>query len=132
MKGSPVRNLRAYSARESFDEASDELTTAQGLSEDSIFNFNNWVASSPPLYQPHTGFHRFWHEGRLFWFSMDKERVPGGFMGMMVRTEERIVLTTIGRSTERIKDEVPLLGTKWQCGLRDLWAQWYLMTNKKE
>ena len=98
-----VRNLRGYSAGESFDEDSDEMKTVQDLSEDSIFNFNNWAASSPPLYQPHTGFHRFWHKGRLFWFSLDKERVPGGFMGMMVQNEERIVLTTIGRSTHPIK-----------------------------
>jgi chaperone BCS1 len=98
-----VRNLRGYSAGESFDEDSDEMKTVQDLSEDSIFNFNNWAASSPPLYQPHTGFHRFWHKGRLFWFSVDKERVPGGFLGMMVHNEERIVLTTIGRSTEPIK-----------------------------
>jgi mitochondrial chaperone BCS1 len=98
-----VRNLRGYSAGETYDEDSDEMKTVQDLSEDSIFNFNNWAASSPPLYQPHTGFHRFWHKGRLFWFSVDKERVPGGFMGMMVQNEERIVLTTIGRSTEPIK-----------------------------
>jgi mitochondrial chaperone BCS1 len=98
-----VRNLRGYSAGESFDEDSDEMKTVQDLSEDSIFNFNNWAASSPPLYQPHTGFHRFWHKGRLFWFSVDKERVPGGFMGMMVQNEDRIVLTTIGRSTDPIK-----------------------------
>jgi chaperone BCS1 len=98
-----VRNLRGYSAGESYDEDSDEMKTVQDLSEDSIFNFNNWAASSPPLYQPHTGFHRFWHKGRLFWFSVDKERVPGGFMGMMVQNEERIVLTTIGRSTDPIK-----------------------------
>ena len=98
-----VRNLRGYSAGESYDEDGDEMKTLQDLSEDSIFNFNNWAASSPPLYQPHTGFHRFWHKGRLFWFSVDKERVPGGFMGMMVQNEDRIVLTTIGRSTEPIK-----------------------------
>src|SRR5271155_866834 len=69
-----VRNLRGYSAGESYDEDSDEMKTVQDLSEDSIFNFNNWAASSPPLYQPHTGFHRFWHKGRLYWFSVDKER----------------------------------------------------------
>ena len=99
-----VRNLKGYSAGESFDEDSDEMKAVQDLAEDSIFNFNNWAASSPPLYQPHTGFHRFWHKGRLFWFSVDKDRVPGGFMGMMVQSEERITLTTIGRSTAPIKE----------------------------
>ena len=98
-----VRNLKGYSAGESFDEDTDEMKAVQDLSEDSIFNFNNWAASSPPLYQPHTGFHRFWHKGRLFWFSVDKDRVPGGFMGLMVQDQERVTLTTIGRSTTLIK-----------------------------
>lgn len=98
-----VRNLKGYSAGESYDEDTDEMKAVQDLSEDSIFNFNNWAASSPPLYQPHTGFHRFWHKGRLFWFSVDKDRVPGGFMGLMVQDQERVTLTTIGRSTAPIK-----------------------------
>jgi chaperone BCS1 len=98
-----VRNLKGYSAGESYDEDTDEMKAVQDLAEDSIFNFNNWAASSPPLYQPHTGFHRFWHKGRLFWFSVDKDRVPGGFMGLMVQDQERVTLTTIGRSTAPIK-----------------------------
>jgi chaperone BCS1 len=99
-----VRNLKGYSAGESYDDGTDEMKPIQDLSEDSIFNFNNWAASSPPLYQPHTGFHRFWHKGRLFWISLDKDRVPGGFMGMMVQDQERATLTTIGRSTAPIKE----------------------------
>jgi chaperone BCS1 len=99
-----VRNLKAYSAGESFDEDSDAMKAVQDLAEDSIFNFNNWAASSPPHYQPHTGFHRFWHKGTLFWFSVDKDRIPGGFMGMMVQDEERITLTTLGRSTAPVKE----------------------------
>jgi hypothetical protein len=96
-------NLNGYSAGETYDDDTDDMKAVQDLSEDSIFNFNNWAASSPPLYQPHTGFPRFWHKGRLFWFSVNKGRVPGGFMGMMVQNEERIVLTMIGRSAEPIK-----------------------------
>lgn len=99
-----VRNLKGYSAGESYDEDTDEVKAIQDLSEDAIFNFNNWAASSPPLYQPHTGFHRFWHKGRLFWFSVDKDRVPGGFMGLMVQDQERATLTTVGRSTAPIKE----------------------------
>jgi chaperone BCS1 len=99
-----VRNLKGYSAGESYDEDMDEMKAIQDLSEDSVFNFNNWAASSPPHYRPHTGFHRFWHNGRLFWFSVDKDRVTGGFMGLMVHDQERVTLTTIGRSTAPLKE----------------------------
>jgi hypothetical protein len=79
-----VMNLNGYSAGEGYNDDADEMKAVQDLSEDSIFDFNNWAASSPPLYQLHTGCHRFWHKGRLFWFSVNKGRVPGRFMGMMV------------------------------------------------
>lgn len=99
-----VRNLKGYSAGESFDDDTSEIKDVPDLSEDSIFNFNNWASSTPPKYQPHTGYHRFWHKGRWFWFSVDKDRVPGGYMGMMIQDQERATLTTIGRSTKPIKE----------------------------
>jgi mitochondrial chaperone BCS1 len=54
-------------------------------------------------YQPHPGFHQFWHKRWPFWFSVDKDRVPGGFLGMMIQDQEGVALTTIGPSTQPIK-----------------------------
>ena len=85
-----VRNLKAETAGDGLDDGDldDMKLAAPDLADDAIFNFNNWAALVPLRYQPHTGFHRFWHQGWPFWLSMDKDRVPGGFMGMMIQDQE--------------------------------------------
>jgi mitochondrial chaperone BCS1 len=69
-----------------------------------IFNFNSWAAKVPPRYEPDTGYHWFRHKGHWFKFSREKNKVQGGWMGMMIQEQETVRLTVLGRSTKPIKE----------------------------
>ena len=100
------RTLMAKTGRES---AWDVLTGGE-LSEladaGQLLNFSNWDAKVPPTFQPYFGTHRFWHNGRYFEFNRSQKSVMGSSWGggSVVREDEYIKLTCIGRSTKPIKD----------------------------
>ncbi|KAL8842252.1 MAG: hypothetical protein Q9170_000578 [Blastenia crenularia] len=70
-----------------------------------LLNFSNWDAKVPPTFQPYFGAHRFWHNGRYFEFLRSQKSVMGSSWGggSVVREDEYIKLTCIGRSTKPIK-----------------------------
>lgn len=99
------RTLMAKTGREN---AWDSLTGGE-ISEltdaGQLLNFSNWDAKVPPTFQPYFGTHRFWHNGRYFEFVRTQKSVMGSSWGggTMVREDEYIKLTCIGRSTQPIK-----------------------------
>ena len=73
--------------------------------EGTYLNFSNWDAKIPPKYQPYFGKHRFWHKGRYFELRREtKQLMMSTGWGNMLRDEETIRLTCIGRSTQPIKE----------------------------
>jgi mitochondrial chaperone BCS1 len=97
-----VRSLKVQSA--DYTDEVDELKGDDKAAEGAIFNFNSWAAKVPPRYEPDTGYHWFRHKGNWFKFSRESNKVPGGWMGMMIQEQEIVRLTVLGRSTKPIKD----------------------------
>ncbi|KAL8698959.1 MAG: hypothetical protein Q9224_001617 [Gallowayella concinna] len=100
------RTLLATTGRES---ASDSFSAEEmDLVSDpfDLLNFSNWDAKVPPTFQPYFGKHRFFHQGRYFEFLRMKKDVMGTSWGggTVIREDESIKLTCIGRSTQPIKD----------------------------
>ncbi len=100
------RTLMATTGRESawdsFSGGELDLVADAGQ----LLNFSNWDAKVPPTFQPYFGVHRFFHRGRYYEFIRQKKSVMGSSWGggSVVREDEYIKLTCIGRSTQPIKD----------------------------
>jgi mitochondrial chaperone BCS1 len=97
-----VRSLKVQSA--DYTDDVDELKTDENAEDGAIFNFNSWAAKVPPRYEPDHGYHWFRHKGHWFKFSREKEKVQGGWMGMMIQDQETVRITVLGRSTQPIKE----------------------------
>ncbi|KAL8910400.1 MAG: hypothetical protein Q9171_004309 [Xanthocarpia ochracea] len=99
------RTLMATTGRESawdsFSGGELDLVAEAGQ----LLNFSNWDAKVPPTFQPYFGVHRFFHRGRYYEFIRQKKSVMGSSWGggSVVREDEYIKLTCIGRSTQPIK-----------------------------
>ena len=100
------QTLMARTGHYSWD--ADNVDDVEGATEDdgTLLNFSNWDAKIPPKFQPYFGKHRFWHKGRYFELKRETKQmmVTSGWGGSMLRDEETIRLTCIGRSTQPIKD----------------------------
>ncbi|KAL8724698.1 MAG: hypothetical protein Q9166_007809 [cf. Caloplaca sp. 2 TL-2023] len=100
------RTLMATTGRESawdsFSGGEIDLVADAGQ----LLNFSNWDAKVPPTFQPYFGTHRFLHKGRYFEFLRSQKSVMGTSWGggSVVREDEYIKLTCIGRSTQPIKE----------------------------
>lgn len=69
-----------------------------------LLNFSNWDSKLPPKYQPYFGKHGFWHRGTYFVLNREtKPMMRQSGWGSIVRDEETIKLSCIGRSTQPIK-----------------------------
>jgi mitochondrial chaperone BCS1 len=97
-----VRSLKVQSA--DYTDDVDALKGDDNAENGAIFNFNSWAAKVPPRYEPDTGYHWFRHKGHWFKFSREKNKVQGGWMGMMIQEQETVRLTVLGRSTKPIKE----------------------------
>lgn len=97
-----VRSLKVQSA--DYTDDVDDLKGDDNADLGAIFNFNSWAAKVPPRYEPDTGYHWFRHKGNWFKFSREKNKVQGGWMGMMIQEQETVRLTVLGRSTKPIKE----------------------------
>ncbi|KAL8965707.1 MAG: hypothetical protein Q9183_003724 [Haloplaca sp. 2 TL-2023] len=99
------RTLMAKTGRESAWDSlpGEEIDVMADAGQ--LLNFSNWDAKVPPTFQPYFGTHRFWHNGRYFEFSRSKHEVMGQSWGggSVLREDESIRLTCIGRSTQPIK-----------------------------
>lgn len=100
------RTLMATTGRESawdsFSGGEMDLVAEPGQ----LLNFSNWDAKVPPTFQPYFGVHRFFHKGRYFEFLRQQKSVMGSSWGggSVIREDEYIKLTCIGRSTLPIKE----------------------------
>ena len=100
------RTLMATTGRESawdsFSGGEMDFVSEPGQ----LLNFSNWDAKVPPTFQPYFGTHRFFHNGRYFEFLRQQKSVMGSSWGggSVIREDEYIKLTCIGRSTQPIKD----------------------------
>ncbi|KAI4197644.1 MAG: hypothetical protein LQ350_005799 [Teloschistes chrysophthalmus] len=99
------RTLMAKTGRESAWDSlpGEEINVMADAGQ--LLNFSNWDAKVPPTFQPYFGTHRFWHNGRYFEFSRSKQETLGTSWGggSVMREEEYIKLTCIGRSTQPLK-----------------------------
>ncbi|KAL8807576.1 MAG: hypothetical protein Q9223_002481 [Gallowayella weberi] len=100
------RTLMATTGRESASDSfsAEEMDLVADPTQ--LLNFSNWDAKVPPTFQPYFGRHRFFHQGRYFEFLRQKKDVMGTSWGggSVIREDEYIKLTCIGRSTQPIKD----------------------------
>ena len=99
------RKLMAKTGRESAWDLVDADMGVPELDPNKLVNFSNWDAKVPPRFQPSFGSHHFFHKGRLFQLSRDIQQVMrDGWGGNVMRNEEYITLTCVGRSAQPIKD----------------------------
>ncbi|KAL6722109.1 hypothetical protein ACLMJK_001215 [Lecanora helva] len=100
------RKLMARSGRENAWDMVDGDAAVQELDPNTLINFSNWDAKVPPRFQPSFGSHLFFHKGRFFQFKREEKQVmsSSGWGGHIMRDDENVVLTCIGRSTQPIKD----------------------------
>ncbi|KAL8939819.1 MAG: hypothetical protein Q9216_003141 [Gyalolechia sp. 2 TL-2023] len=109
------RTLMAKTGRE---KAWDVLTGGeidQLAHTGQLLNFSNWDAKVPPTFQPYFGTHRFWHNGQYFEFLRTQKSVMGSSWGggSVVREDEYIRLTCLGRSTQPLKTLITEARTKF-------------------
>ena len=72
---------------------------------DNLVNFGNLDAQVPPKFAPSFGSHYFFHRGNLLQFKRSSKQVlSSGWGQSMIRDDEDITLTCIGRSTLPIKN----------------------------
>ena len=100
------RKLMARSGRENAWDMVDGEATVQVLDSNTLMNFSNWDAKIPPQFQPSFGSHRFFHKGQFFQFKREEKQVmsSSGWGGHVMKDDEHVTLTCIGRSTEPIKN----------------------------
>ncbi|KAL9042619.1 MAG: hypothetical protein Q9214_003722 [Letrouitia sp. 1 TL-2023] len=99
------RTLMARTGRETaWDSLTGEIDTA--LDPNQLLNFSNWDAKVPPTFQPYYGSHRFFHHGRYFEFHRLQKEIMGSSWGggSVIREDEHIRLTCLGRSTQPLKN----------------------------
>ena len=103
------KNSRKLMAKTGLENAWDLVEGDMGVPEldpQTLVNFSDWDAKVPPRFQPSFGVHLFFHKGRLFQFKRENKQVlrDGPWGGGMMRDEENITLTCVGRSTQPVKD----------------------------
>ncbi|KAI9830046.1 MAG: hypothetical protein M1819_005876 [Sarea resinae] len=96
------RSLIAKSQRGSWDINEEEPDEGE-LDNTTMFNFSNWDAKTPPMFEPYFGQHYFWHQGRLFLLNREAKQVLMTGYNSRMRDDETLRLTCIGRSAEPIK-----------------------------
>lgn len=97
------RMLIATTGREdAFDYLDEEIDE---YDPDSLVNFGNLDAKVPPKFAPSFGSHYFLHRGYLLQFKRSMKQVlSSGWAGSMIRDDEDITLSCVGRSTQPIKN----------------------------
>ena len=103
------KNSRKLIAKTGLENAWDLVDGDMGVPEldpQTLVNFSNWDAKVPPRFQPSFGIHLFFYKRRLFTLKRENKQVlqESGWRGNMLRDEENITLTCVGRSTQPIKD----------------------------
>jgi len=100
------RKLMARSGRENAWDMVDGDVAVQELDPNTLMNFSNWDAKVPPRFQPSFGSHLFFHNGQVFQFKREEKQImsSSGWGGSIMRDDENVTLTCIGRSTQPIKD----------------------------
>ena len=101
-----ARELHASACERAWDDVSILDAGEFGdMTDGKLLNFANWELKRPPTFQPFFGKHRFQHNGRWFEFKREqRELLNGGYGRGLIRDEEIISLTCIGRSTQPLKD----------------------------
>ncbi|KAL9598284.1 MAG: hypothetical protein Q9219_004585 [cf. Caloplaca sp. 3 TL-2023] len=99
------RTLMAKTGRENALDSLIGGETSELAEAGQLLNFSNWDAKVPPTFQPYFGTHRFWHNGRYYEFERRNKSVLGSSWGggSMLKEDEYIKLTCIGRSTQPLK-----------------------------
>lgn len=97
------RMLIATTGREdAFDYLDEEI---EDYDPASLVNFGNLDAKVPPKFAPSFGSHYFFHKGNLLQFKRSvKQVMSSGWGGSMIRDDEDITLSCVGRSTQPIKN----------------------------
>lgn len=108
------RSLMAETTSKTAWDGEDEAdVVATRISPDGsgvYLNFSNQEAKAPPRFIPALGVHGFWHEGRYYRLHRKQESLyddgGGGGGGVQVpqfKNQEKLVISTLGRSPEPIK-----------------------------
>ena len=99
------QSLMAKTGHFTWDADLAEDGASEDMDDGTLLNFSNWDSKIPPKFQPYFGIHRFWHNGRYFQLKREtKQMMVSGWGGSVLRDDETIRLTCVGRSTQPIKD----------------------------
>ena len=83
------------------EEDSSDSNSDSDAGGPAYLNFKEWDLKMKPLYQPATGTHSFWHQGRLFLLRRETQQTM--MEGFVLRSQITLALSCFGRSTEPIK-----------------------------
>lgn len=105
-----ARALRAESPGQYYDDFGDgddedsrHLRTLESLSEDTIFNFNNWAARAPPKFQPDSSTGFFFHGRHLFQLYRSRVHVSDNVPDIVLG-KESLTITVLWLSSTPIKN----------------------------
>ena len=99
------QSLMAKTGHFTWDADLADDGASESMNDGTLLNFSNWDSKIPPKFQPYFGIHRFWHNGRYFQLKREtKQMMVSGWGGSVLRDDETIRLTCVGRSTQPIKD----------------------------
>ncbi|KEF51492.1 uncharacterized protein A1O9_12409 [Exophiala aquamarina CBS 119918] len=105
-----IRVLRAHSPRQYHDDLDEvnlgdesQLRIHEQMSEDIIFNFNDWAARAPPKFQPHQSSGFFWHKRRVFRITRSRERVASDW-GPALYEREWMNILVLSLTAQPVKD----------------------------
>ena len=112
-----LRCLRGRSPGQEYDsddsDNEDALIEPDGdLGSDAIFNFTDWSARAPPMYEPHESSGWFRHNGYWFKISRDNDRLQGEY-SQSVREREKIQIMVLWRSAKPIKRLIDDARERW-------------------
>lgn len=105
-----IRVLRAHSPRQYHDDLDEvslgdesQLRIHEQMSEDIIFNFNDWAARAPPKFHPHQSSGFFWYKRRIFRITRSRERVASDW-GPAVYDKEWMNILVLSLTAQPVKD----------------------------
>ena len=112
-----LRSLRGRSPGQEYDsdDSDDEdalIEPESDLGSDAIFNFTDWSARAPPMYEPHESSGWFRHNRYWFKISRDNDRLQGEY-SQSVREREKIQIMVLWRSAKPIKCLIDDARERW-------------------
>ena len=101
---STSRNLKAVTSYPKAWDSDEDEANDEDFDVETLLNFSNWDAKSPPKFQPAVGTHSFWHKGSFFKLTRNNKPTVYPSYGYVVSDQESLKIKCVGRTSQPVKD----------------------------